>query len=532
MENYFQITEQGGKVLITVKNPPPEVKLPSYGKLTEFIRSKNYLDVDFAALKRAYKNPGRGPDKFARLPTGLGITSRFIIDISENGMTCYVTLLPPREKEALVYADAVFTEIKNKGVKSEAIEDNIKNALNDKIFKKKIVASLGTDPLPGKDGTIEPTDPVFSNLSGQISMFATKKTFDRFRLIRPIKVGEIAAKIHPPSAGISGSNVFGDAIPSIDGDRAVATGHNIEISGDKVLSKINGCIAITETGVDVEPLLLAKNIQNWNKKHEGSIVIMGDVDNCLLIEASGDIEIHGTAANSNLKAGRNIFVHGHIMTNHDNNIIAGGDILSENISNASIVADNLFVLSTILNSDVKALGTVQTLEKTGKIIGGRISSCSMVKTGAIGSEKSGDTKVSVATPKLIKQEREHLLDNLIIRIGLINKNKELMVLKLKTLKELMDKTLGSKFGGYNKIIELIKLEIEKCEGKISDLYKEIVKVKDPSHISTSGEVIADVYYPGTVISLGNSSRNINVPKHNTRFYIKESNVFSEEHKGI
>lgn len=532
MENYFQITEQGGEVLITVKSPPPDVKLPSYGKLTEFIRSKNYLDVDFAVLKRAYKNPGGEPGKFARLPTGLGITSRFIIEISENAMTCYVTLLPPREKEALVYAEAIFTEIKNKGVKSKPIEDNIKNALNDKIFKKKIVASLGTDPLPGKDGKIEPINPMFANLSGQMSKFATIKAFDRFRLIHPIKAGKIVAIIHPPEAGTAGSNLFGDDIPSINGNRAVATGHNIEISGDKVLSKINGCITKTETGIDVEPLLLAKSIQNWNKKHEGSIAIMGDVDNCQLIEASGDIEIHGMAANSNLKAGRNIFIHGHLMTKANIKIAAGGDILCKNISNASIVADNLFVLSTILNSDVKALGAVQTLEKTGKIIGGSISSCSMVKTGTIGGEKGGDTKVNVATPELIKQEREHLLDNLIIRIGLISNNKELMVLKLKTLKERMDKTLGSKFGGYNKIVESIKLEIEKCEGEVSGLYKEIVKVKDPTHIATSGEVIADIYYPGTVLSIGNSSRNINAPKRNTRFYIKESNVFSEEHKGI
>ncbi|MEE8429901.1 MAG: FapA family protein, partial [Candidatus Desulfatibia sp.] len=309
-------------------------------------------------------------------------------------------------------------------------------------------------------------------------------------------------------------------------------GYNIEISGDNVLSKINGCIVLTETGIDVEPLLLAKNVRNWNKKHEGSISIMGDVDNCPLIEASGDIEIHGLAANSNLKAGRNIFIHGNIMAKDENSIAAGGDILSKNISNASIAADNLFVLSIILNSDVTALGTVQTLEKTGKIIGGGISSCSMVKTGAIGSAKAVDTKVRVATPKLIKQVREHLLDNLIIRIGSIDKKKEQMVLKLKTLKEKMDKTLGSKFGGYNKVIELTELEIEKCEGKVADLYKEIVKVKDPSHIATSGEVIADVYHPGTVISIGNSSRNINAPKHKIRFYTKESNVFSEEHKGI
>ncbi len=532
IEEVLVVSYQGKDVYIKINKPHPDARLPSYGMVTEFIRSKDFEDVNYKAVKGAYKKPGGDPVKFAKRTTELGKTSRFVIEITEDKMTCYVTLLPPRERESMINADAIVTEIKSKGVKCEIRETDINNTVDNKIFKKKIVAAKGSEPVPGKDSRLEPVARVFTTLVDNIHECASSSLFEKFELIHPVKAGDVVAKVYPPESGITGVDIFGNVMPSIDGYPLENTGANTEIQDGGVIAKTSGCAIRTEAGFEIEPLLSVDNVMNRELKHDGSIIILGDAEYCSLIEATGDIEIHGIVSNSALKAGRNIFIHGNVMSREEVTVKANHDFLCKNISNAAITAENVFVLFTILNSSVNASRAVHTLEKTGKIVDSLINAGLSVNSGAIGDEKASRTIVNVATPNAINQFRNDYVAYFNNKIDSVKNDKNHIAMKLDQLNKHMSASGITYPEANKKLYDMIKLELDKCDQEITNLSREIAGVKSPRFKPTRGEVIADAFYPGTVISLWTSSRDITEYKEKLRYHLKEANIFTDSHDGV
>ena len=243
----------------------------------------------------------------------MGENSRCVIEVGDDRRNCYVIVRPPREGETLINAGEIVTQIKSKGVEGEIDEAGIRKAIDNKIFKKKIATAKGSDPKLGKDGRLEPVARIFATLNESIHEFSSTGQYEKFELIHPVNAGDVVANIAPSEPGIVGADIFGNALPSIDGRPWKNRGANNEIKGAKIIATTSGRAFITQAGIDIEPLLTIDNAINKEITFDGSIKISGDAEYCALIEATGDIEIHGLASNNNLKAGRNIFVHGNII---------------------------------------------------------------------------------------------------------------------------------------------------------------------------------------------------------------------------
>ena len=139
----IEFSFEGEGVFINVVKPSPGEKPIPYGQLTEYIQSKDFLEIDFGSVKKAFKQAGGEPVQIAKRSIGLGYTSRFKLDISDDGMHCFLTLLPPRDKEAMTDPVIVMGELEKKNIKYGIKENEIRRAIDNRIFRTKITIAEG-----------------------------------------------------------------------------------------------------------------------------------------------------------------------------------------------------------------------------------------------------------------------------------------------------------------------------------------------------------------------------------------------------
>lgn len=102
-----------------------------------------------------------------------------------------------------------------------------------------------------------------------------------------------------------------------------------------------------------------------------------------------------------------------------------------------------------------------------------------------------------------------------------------MLKKLELVEKLQQSPEEKEPAAYNKLSELFKTELNLVEERITALYREIVKIKDPKFELVTGDITSALFYPNTTLFLGRSNREIMELKKNVRYYKKGPNVFSE-----
>ena len=128
------------------------------------------------------------------------------------------------------------------------------------------------------------------------------------------------------------------------------------------------------------------------------------------------------------------------------------------------------------------------------------------------------------TPGTMLKFREKILAPYISELGDLKEEKVKNQKKLRLVGNLKNNG-GEKDQTIYKIHEKIfKNKIARNESKISDLYKEIVKIKDPKCESVTGTVTSNKLYPETSLSLGIGSRKITETKEMVRYCVKNTNI--------
>jgi uncharacterized protein (DUF342 family) len=277
----------------------------------------------------------------------------------------------------------------------------------------------------------------------------------------------------------------------------------------------------------VEPLLIIESNPVGEIKFNGSIKILCDVESCISISASGDIEIHGMVSEVALHAGRNIVIHGSLYSNLKKPVVAGGDFIATNISNADISAKNIFSYFTCYDSKLLATRQIKTLTDQGKIIGGHAKAGEEIKSSTIGSEPGMKTEVSVATKEVLDRCRGALVRHYTEKFNEIKESEALTLKKVERILDLKKKHHKK----YNQIPDKISEDITKIlkeiENEKSNCYKKIVEIKDSSAGLTGASVYSDSFYPNTFVYIGNGNRMIKEIKKKILFYMKEGNIFTK-----
>jgi uncharacterized protein (DUF342 family) len=384
-------------------------------------------------------------------------------------------------------------------------EDFLREFIDQPVYGQGIEVAEATKPVDGANAYIQYNFDVDQGGGARLREGSNGRIdFKELNIIQNVVKGQPLAKKIPPEDGVHGKTVTGKRIEAKDGkDISLPTGNNVHVSDDNetIISDINGRVVMTNGLISVEPVYIVDgdvNLKTGNIIFLGTVVVNGNIEDGFSVKASGNIEISGTVAKSDLDAEGDIVIRQGINAKGEGHIHAGKSVWARFIQNANVSAGNMVIASDgIINSQVDAASRIICQGKRAAIMGGRLRACEEINAKVLGNPTSGtETICEVGFDPKSKEELDRLqtekdittklLDEAKLNIqALINikqHRKSLPDDKELYLKELMD--------NRNKLAT----DLKKAEEDIRKIQDYLGNLKARGKVSVSSRV-----YPGVRI---------------------------------
>ncbi|MFZ5944665.1 MAG: DUF342 domain-containing protein [Bacillota bacterium] len=197
-------------------------------------------------------------------------------------------------------------------------------------IEEEIVIAQGTPAKPGKDGWVEllfASDSKLAVLVGEEEKIDFRKRY----IFTSVTEGEILAVKHSPKLGLPGTGVKGDVIvPPVPKEIYLSAGEGVVLTKDKkraIATRAGRPVAYhghNLVRVSVLPELVHSgnvDLSSGNIAFKGDVVITGDVEAGIVVEAGGNVRIDGLVSGVQIQATGSVLVKGNILTS---TVTAGG----------------------------------------------------------------------------------------------------------------------------------------------------------------------------------------------------------------
>ncbi|CFX66537.1 Protein of unknown function DUF342 [Syntrophomonas zehnderi OL-4] len=449
------------------------------------------------------------------------------IYLDKDKMKAYVEISPPtgegipcdleKAKAALHEAKVVF------GID----ESQIKKALLEENWGRKVLVAQGVPAIDGKDAILN------------LKYFASDKKlapreddkgnvdYRELGLVHNVKKGEVLAERIPPLPGIKGTNVLGkELMPRNGRDFPLPRGKNTVCNEDntKLYSVIDGHITMVDRKLQVQPVFELNgdvDYSSGNIDFVGNVIIRGSVMSGFTVKAAGDIEITGFIEGAEVIAEGNIQVKGGIKSSYKGLVKAGQNISARFVENSKLEAgQDILIREAIMQSFVRAGGNVMVSDRKATIVGGVIQASHTVEAKIIGSQLATQTIIEVGVnpyhreeyQKLVKSRNETKkhLDNLSNNLQIYQRGG----INPQDMPERKRLTIIAMLDEYKKV----RQELGEKEARLKILEEGFQRV------STARVRALEVAYPGVKISIGSSVYAINDTTRFAQFILEDEEV--------
>ncbi|MCE5228411.1 FapA family protein [bacterium] len=284
-----------------------------------------------------------------------------------------------------------------------------RDALNQKIAGARAnggriageVLVRGVPPVPPQDSVLEWTRDFFG--SAFVVDPVTGNIDYRRRSGQPaVESGELLARLIPLREGKPGTDVFGKRIPvgrpcqprvhlglNVRDEKKDGIHHYYAAAAGRV-RWVSDVLAVD----DVLTISGDVGLETGHVKHQGALIIKGDVLAGSRIEAGGDIEIHGSVEPSDIQTGGNLHVDQGITGAKGRKISVGGSLQAKYLMEVDAQAGgDIIVESEIIHSTLKARGRV--CMPGGRLIGGDVAAEKGMDLGEAGNALCAPTRLAI-----------------------------------------------------------------------------------------------------------------------------------------
>jgi len=437
---------------------------------------------------------------------------RVIIEVSEDEMKAFMTLIPPKLRGRVLDIDDVMEALENKGVIVGIKEQVIRESLEDEVYNVPITVAEGIKPVNGEDAKI-----VYNfRTERKVQLEEDEKGQVDYRdldLVENVVAGQLLATKIQATEGKSGRTITNRLLDAKPGkDTELLPGKNTELSPDgmNIISKINGQVVLAAGKVNVEPVYEVKgdvDMHTGNILFLGTVLVKGNVEDGFSIKAAGDIEISGSVGKCLLDAEGNINIKQGVMGKLGGNIKAGGNIWAKFLEQANVVADkSVFVQDGIMHCQVDATEKVICYGKRATIVGGRVRAGELVNTKTLGSVSFTETVIEVGVDPKSRQrlfelekekaENDEALEKLNANINTLLNQKKVIKNFPEEKENLLTKMISSRDEITFRNSE-VKEEMEELKSYLK-LLRTIGKVSVSKDVFSGVRIgIKDVYYDVT-----------------------------------
>lgn len=449
------------------------------------------------------------------------------IYLDNSKMNASMEILPPSGNGESCSFQQAMAALNQQGVVFGIKEDRVRDALLPQNWQSRVVVAQGQSPVDGQAARLTYHFPLPGQKMAPRMDDKGNVDYHDIGLINNINQGELLVVKTPAEPGVPGKNVLGESLAPRPGkDLVMPRGKNTVANqeGTQLFAAVGGHVSLVGGKVVVSPVFQLDGDVDFSSgdiDFVGNVAINGNVASGFKVKAGGDIEIRGFIENAEVIAEGSVQVHGGITGGIKCLVHAGENIQARFVENSRIEAGrDIFIREAVMQSQVKAGGSVRVIDKKGIIVGGVIQASQEVECKILGSQLATQTIVEVGVNpyyreeyyKITKSYREKKknLDNLTHNVNMIQKSG----VPVDALDDKKRQLLLRILDDYRKV----RKEVQEMEERMMFLEQEYEK-------GTNARItIQEIIYPGVRMSIGQCVHVINDPVKYSSFILDRGEI--------
>ena len=298
------------------------------------------------------------PEALAEWPEGEALSSAVAARISEDGMSAWVTVQPPKKGAAPPLPDEVEEDLARQGVVFGVDRRAVEELLARGDFGREVPVARGKEPVHGEARRIAY---LFNVNRGRpyLEIDFGRIDLKELNFIDNKHKDDLLASLLPPVKAEDGRDVTGKVVPADPGPEGahLPAGLHPVLSPDKtrIYAACDGNARLIGRQGVIEPVVTVENVnyETGNIRFEGSVVVKGSIADGFTVEASGDIQVGKSVGKATLKAGGSILLKTGVNGNGEARLECGGDLYAKYIESSRVICrGNLFVEEAVMHSQV------------------------------------------------------------------------------------------------------------------------------------------------------------------------------------
>lgn len=341
---------------------------------------------------------------------------RISVELSADAMLAQLDLAPGGDGAMPTLAD-VQAALAAAGVVRGIDETALALALA-RAEPQLVAAARGQPPQPGADTRFELLVNDHRDRAPKIDEHGLID-FRELGDVPLVEVGQPLMRRIPPTAGVPGWTVRGQALPAPAGHdepfhQPLAGAAPDPAEPNLLRAASKGQPVRVGNGVMVESVFRIPRVDmaSGNINFDGTVQIDGDVLPGMKVHAGGDIVVQGTVEGGELQAAGDIHVGGGAIARAQ--LRAGGGVVARFLENAVVHAGHTIAVSdTVLHSELHSGGQISVgTGSRGRLAGGRAQARLLLRAANLGAPGAGCTKVQVGVDPLLEAQHAELVARL------------------------------------------------------------------------------------------------------------------------
>lgn len=516
---------KGNGVLYIMVTPPGEkgtaISLVKVLKSISHKMPSDSLDsINNAAIKNATTHAKGVWVSIGRFRHNESNDATYGTRISDDKMKAFIQIRPSHNDGSDPTRIRMRRELADAGVIYGILDEKLAELEKIPVYNQWIEVASGNPPVHEQDAKI-------LLVNNRERKYSSTTDITVVGLIHTVRAGDIVAikqSIVPGKDGISIFNEVLFANTAEDVDFVENEYIRISEDGKKAIATKDGSVSIKNNVITIDELLVISgdlSPKDGNIDFPGSVIIQGDIPDDYEVNVGGNLEVHGSVANSKLRIGKNLIVQRGMNGKNEASMYVKGSLLTRFLESVTVrVEGDCIIQDGILNSRILCDKRVIVVTGRGRVVSSEINSSELIQVCTIGSKLGGNSTLNIICLFDERKKLEKVTD-------LIKEREE----KVKEIKLwLGEKTTAAvleKADQYHKDTILAKIkEAKKFHMELMQLQNIARKFKSHfQEIKTNGKIIIqDRSQQGTVVNIDGKKIELKYDTVGAKFYLNEDTI--------
>ncbi|MFW5693973.1 MAG: DUF342 domain-containing protein [Alkalispirochaeta sp.] len=321
------------------------------------------------------------------------------ISVGEEGMAVTATFLPPMGSGRLLEPDIVYTLLESRdvvyGIDDDAIGEAVFSVNTERRIREEVVVARGTPPQSARPSYYELVVAVDKSMPSWGN--DERAEYKNVTLLPVVHQGEVVARQIPEKAGVPGVTVTGAEVPfGTEQVSPLQPGDHTRLVDDQVIAEIGGQVQIRDNAFHIQDQLEisgAVGFETGSIEFPGDVVLRGEVKDGFHIWAGRSISSTVTVDVSEVYCRGDFTSTAGVIGRGKALLRCGGKVQARFASTCFIESkSSVFLNSYAYQSHIGCQDRLAT-GKTGRVVGGVVTTVNGVRAHALGNQASVPTTV-------------------------------------------------------------------------------------------------------------------------------------------